>query len=301
MDKKTFKPPRVRNDMTGYLRKLIKDRRVAILIDAANLYHAAQVAKMRLDFIQISTWFHQCTDVTALHFYTAYNPEDEKQKEFFLQLEEAKYTVVKKPIRKFENLTKGNMDIELTVDAMMRKDEYDFLILLSGDGDFHYLVKALENSDKKTIILGIGGFTSYELHQEADSYFFLNRISQVWKSPRKKKTPDTEQYVLSTDDFQKAYSSTLARGDYAINAEVALPGKQVREKNSAEEIEKSKPEVMRIAEQQAADPKPEQKKSVSKSPNTPAQHPRKRTAKVRAKVKYRTKTPVRNLQKNSEI
>jgi len=250
MNREHFRPPRLKNDMTSYLRKQIKGARVAILIDAANLYHAAIIAELRIDFTQISSWFHENSAAAALHFYTAFDPDDKKQKDFFESLEAAKYTVVKKPLRKFENLTKGNMDIELAVDALMLKDSYDILVLLSGDGDFHYLVKAVEKMGKKTVILGIGGFTSYELHQEADSYFFLNRISSVWKADRRVKSEQEAQYVVSTDDFQQAYFQNLISLDYetrdsVMNEMLHLPGKQVKERNSRSEVERTRPAIMK--------------------------------------------------------
>ena len=34
-------------------------------------------------------------------------------------------------------------------------------------------------------MIATGGFTSYELHQQAHNYFFLNRISSIWRTPKK--------------------------------------------------------------------------------------------------------------------
>lgn len=187
-NKEVFVPPRNKNDMTNNLRKLIKNKRVSIYIDSANLYFASNVAKIRIDFIHLVHWFRQHSKLTGINFYTAFDPEEEKQLEFIDELKQNGYRLVTKPIKVFENSKKGNMDIELAVDCITQKDLYDVVILLSGDGDFSYLIQALDSMGKDTIILGVGGFTSYELHQEADNYFFLNRIMDVWSNRQKKKS-----------------------------------------------------------------------------------------------------------------
>ena len=186
--KEVFIPPRNKSDMTGNLRKLIKDKRVSIYIDSANLYFASNIAKIRIDFIHLAHWFRQHSKLTGINFYTAFDPEETKQLEFIDELKQEGYRLVTKPIKVFENSKKGNMDIELAVDCITQKDLYDVVILLSGDGDFSYLIQALDSMGKDTIILGVGGFTSYELHQEADNYFFLNRIMDVWSNRQKKKS-----------------------------------------------------------------------------------------------------------------
>jgi len=180
-----FIPPKNKNDLTQMLSLLLVNKRVGVYIDSANLYYSTNKANIKLDYFQIARWFQEHCNLTCLNFYTAYDPLDDRQQNFFEDLEKAGYKLIKKPIKVFGDMIKGNMDIELAVDALMNKDNYDIIVLISGDGDFFYLVQALEHLSKKTVILGVGGFTSYELHQEADNYFFLNRISSVWQKYKK--------------------------------------------------------------------------------------------------------------------
>ena len=196
-DKQGFIPQKNRNDLTSHFSKSVANKKVSVAIDAANLYYASSISKIKIDYFQVAEWFKLNCKSVNLNFYTAFDPEDAKQLEFFAGLEEAGYKVVKKPIKIFEDSKKGNMDIELAVDAVVQQDSYEILILLSGDGDFTYLVSALEKLGKQTIILGIGGFTSYELHQEAGRYFFLNRISHVWR-----KFSPKNPLALPEDDLQ---------------------------------------------------------------------------------------------------
>ncbi len=44
--------------------------------------------------------------------------------------------------------TKGNVDVFLTVQALMRMSEYDKAVIVTSDGDFASLVEGLKSSDK---------------------------------------------------------------------------------------------------------------------------------------------------------
>jgi uncharacterized LabA/DUF88 family protein len=95
------------------------------------------------------------------------------------------------------------MDIELAVDALNKIDDYDVLVLFSGDGDFTYLIQDIEKKGKRIIVIGTGGFTSYELHQQAHNYFFLNRISSIWQKQRKpKKSAEPDEELNISDQPQ---------------------------------------------------------------------------------------------------
>jgi uncharacterized LabA/DUF88 family protein len=186
-DNKKFIPPRNTNDMTRLLVREIKDTRVGLYIDAANLYHASHTAKLHIDYLNMIEWFKKNCKLKKVNFYTAYDPEEPKQLEFIHDLEKAGYHVVKKPLKVFDTTKKGNMDIEIAVDALIDQNTYDVLILMSGDGDFGYLMQALDRLGKKTIVIGVGGFTSFELHNEVDNYYFFNRIREVWSNLKSRK------------------------------------------------------------------------------------------------------------------
>ena len=252
MKKTNFKPPRNKNDLTGLLSNLINKKKVSVYIDGANLYFAAQVASLKIDYKQLYTWFQSKSKSVKLNYYTAFDPEDTKQIDFLNQMEDTGYRIIKKPIKIYENFTKGNMDIELAVDALMQLEEYETLVLISGDGDFNYLVKALDQQGKKSIVLGIGGFTSFELHQEADNYFFLNRISKVWQTP-KKVGVKSSQPVIIIDDFgaKKADEEVLKP---KIKKEVSTEKKTPKTKTKKVESKKKVPVRLKV-----------KKKSVEKS------------------------------------
>jgi uncharacterized LabA/DUF88 family protein len=191
------KPSKIRSDHVDNLAKYIDNKRVAVFIDAANLYYAGAKAGIRISFETIAAWFVKHSKHAELNFYTAFDPEGTEQLKFLDSLEATGYHVIKKPIKVFDTLTKGNMDIELAVDALTMYNEYDVIILMSGDGDFSYLVSKLKSLGKTTIIIGIGGFMSYELHKVGDHYYFLDRLGRIWQN-KLKYNPQNYKIFLDT-------------------------------------------------------------------------------------------------------
>jgi uncharacterized LabA/DUF88 family protein len=181
---------RVKNDLTKKLADIIKDKKVMVQVDAANIYFAAQQKNWNVDFKNIATWFKANSLQTDLVYYTAFDIEDEKQTQYLLDMAENQYRVFKKPLKIFDDETrKGNLDVEIGIDAMMNIFNFEIFVLLSGDGDFTYLVQTLESLGKKVIIIGIAGFMSYELHSQAGNFFFFDRIKDVWQKPKTDKKP----------------------------------------------------------------------------------------------------------------
>jgi uncharacterized LabA/DUF88 family protein len=252
-DNKKFIPPRNTNDMTRLLVREIKDTRVGLYIDAANLYHASHTAKLHIDYLNMIEWFKKSCKLKKVNFYTAYDPEEPKQLEFIHDLEKAGYHVVKKPLKVFDTTKKGNMDIEIAVDALIDQNTYDVLILMSGDGDFGYLMQALDRLGKKTIVIGVGGFTSFELHNEVDNYYFFNRIREVWSNIKSRK-PVKEL------------------GLEAMSDKKAMPFKSNEEKQTTQTKQSKTPTKTNNVEKKPTLERPQ--KSITNSPKKP-QHARK--------------------------
>lgn len=84
------------------------------------------------------------------------------------------YKVVLKPVRRYRDsegvlVTKANADLELAVDAIMQARELDYIVLLSGDGDFTRLVTACQDLGCRVDVIGLH-FCSRELREAADHF-----------------------------------------------------------------------------------------------------------------------------------
>jgi uncharacterized LabA/DUF88 family protein len=89
------------------------------------------------------------------------------------------YTVVTKATKEFVDQTgrrkvKGNMDIELAVDAMELAPNIDHMVLFSGDGDFRSLVEAVQRRGVRvTVVSTISTqppMVADELRRQADIF-----------------------------------------------------------------------------------------------------------------------------------
>lgn len=66
---------------------------------------------------------------------------------------------------------KANCDVEMAFYLMKEKDNFNRVIVLSGDGDFLPLLKYLKGIGKEVIILARGPRTAREIRQFAGSNF----------------------------------------------------------------------------------------------------------------------------------
>jgi len=95
---------------------------------------------------------------------------------FYLKLEEFKYELHLKPVKLYEQddgttKRKANCDVDMAFYLMKEKDNFDKVVILSGDGDFLPVLKYLKNQGREIIILARGPRTAREIRQFAGGNF----------------------------------------------------------------------------------------------------------------------------------
>jgi uncharacterized LabA/DUF88 family protein len=130
--------------------------RIALFIDGANLYATAKSLAFDIDYKRLLALFRGKGQLVRALYYTALAEEQEYSsiRPLIDWLDYNGYTMVTKPTKEFVDAAgrrkiKGNMDIELAVDAMELSDHLDHIVLFSGDGDFRSLVEALQHKGKR--------------------------------------------------------------------------------------------------------------------------------------------------------
>jgi len=95
--------------------------------------------------------------------------------------------MVTKPTKEFVDAAgrrkiKGNMDIELAVDAMELSEYLDHIVLFSGDGDFRSLVEALQHKGKRVSVVSTlttnPPMVADELRRQADQFIDLAHLQE---------------------------------------------------------------------------------------------------------------------------
>ena len=113
--------------------------RVALFIDGANLYATAKSLGFDIDYKRLLALFGTKGQLIRALYYTALAEEQEYSsiRPLIDWLDYNGYTMVTKPTKEFTDATgrrkiKGNMDIELAVDAMELSEHLDHIVLFSG-------------------------------------------------------------------------------------------------------------------------------------------------------------------------
>src|SRR5262249_20767487 len=131
------KPTRDPSKMT------VPGEKIALFIDGANLYATAKSLGFDIDYKRLLREFQSRGYLLRAFYYTAVIEDQEYSsiRPLIDWLDYNGYTVVTKATKEFVDQTgrrkvKGNMDIELAVDAMELAGVIDHMVLFSGDGDF---------------------------------------------------------------------------------------------------------------------------------------------------------------------
>lgn len=129
-------------------------------------------------------YFKNNYQLDNVYFYFAYLKNDNKQKSFFKKLRQWGYKIRTKEVKLIKQvdgtiLKKGNLDVELTIDAVKDLKFYSTAILMSGDSDFHALVHYLQNRNKKVVVISSKGHVSFELLKASDKYINFNNLRDL--------------------------------------------------------------------------------------------------------------------------
>ncbi|MCF6326738.1 MAG: NYN domain-containing protein [Devosiaceae bacterium] len=162
--------------------------KVVVFIDGANLYATAKAIGVDVDYRSLLADFRKRCRFIRAYYFTAYLDDQEYSsiRPLIDWLDYNGYTMITKPAKEFTDAAgrkkiKGNMDIEIAVEALELAPHYDHMILFSGDGDFTSLVKALQKQAKKvTVVSTLSTSTPMiadELRRQAD--FFVDVVDLV--------------------------------------------------------------------------------------------------------------------------
>src|SRR4051794_29631331 len=201
------------------------NERLALFIDGANLYATAKALGFDIDYKRVLALFRTKGQLVRSLYYTALNEDQEYSsiRPLVDWLDYNGYTMVTKPTKTFTDAlghrkTKGNMDIELTVDAMRLAEELDHVVLFTGDGDFRALVAALQMRGRRVSVVSTlqtqPPMVADELRRQADQFIDLADLeSQICRDPgtrpirepgfrdaRQRATPATSPTALDYPD-----------------------------------------------------------------------------------------------------
>ena len=171
---------------------------IYVFIDASNLWEAQKAKGRFFDYEKLRRFIKEKFNSSAINifYYTAYPAEGTRgysldgRHKFYTFLKKGLGIIVRKKELKRITITtevgegieeKGNMDVEITIDALHNIKKYDIAVLFSGDSDFLALVVYLRRAGKKVYIFSSKNNISEELKTGGDGYFDVLKIEEdIW-------------------------------------------------------------------------------------------------------------------------
>jgi uncharacterized LabA/DUF88 family protein len=188
--------------------------KISLFIDGANLYATSKNLGFDIDYRKLLKYFQGRGYLLRAYYYTALIEDQEYSsiRPLIDWLDYNGYRVVTKPAKEYTDAggrrkIKGNMDIELAVDAMEQADTADHLVIFSGDGDFAGLAAALQRRGRKVSVVSTvstqPAMIADGLRRQADHFIDLVSLkSEIGRAesdrPVRDAAPDAEQEY----DFQ---------------------------------------------------------------------------------------------------
>lgn len=177
--------------------------RIALFIDGANLYATARQLGFDIDYRRLLKEIQTRGFLVRAFYYTVLVESEEYSsiRPLVDWLDYNGYRVVTKPVKEFTDASgrrrfKGNMDVELTIDALELAPRLDEIILVSGDGDFAPLVTALQRRGVKVTVMSTvstsPSMISDELRRQCDEFVDIaSMIPRIGRDPgeRQEKGP----------------------------------------------------------------------------------------------------------------
>src|SRR3954468_21247453 len=138
-------------------------------------------------------------DALRLNAYLAYDAERARHDPYYrnnatsfhFAMRNVGFKVIEKPVSWYVNeddirVSKANSDLDLAVDMLLQSAKLDRVVLVSGDGDFGQVVRALQNNGCRVELVAFQN-VSYDLRCEADLFvsgFLIPGLLPQAREPR---------------------------------------------------------------------------------------------------------------------
>jgi len=162
---------------------LVARARLSIFVDGNNMFYAQQKNGWFFDPKRVLGHFtaDKYVELVNAFWYTGLK-DSQDQRGFRDALISLGYTVRTKILKEYYDDSSGrysqkaNLDIEIVVDMFNTVDQYDRVILFSGDGDFERAIELLRSKNTHITVVSTEGMIARELRNATDRYIDLNDI-----------------------------------------------------------------------------------------------------------------------------
>jgi uncharacterized LabA/DUF88 family protein len=187
--------------------------KIALFIDGANLYAASKTLGFDIDYRKLLKAFQKRGYLLRAYYYTALVEDQEYSsiRPLIDWLDYNGYKVVTKAAKEFTDSSgrrkiKGNMDIELAIDAMELTDVVDHFVIFSGDGDFRSLVEALQRRGRKVSVVSTLStqppMISDDLRRQSDHFIDLISLkAEIGRDPSERPSARRHEEAQTEENY----------------------------------------------------------------------------------------------------
>ncbi len=158
----------------------VKNIRTGVFIDGSNLFKAVNMKDIvtgerlhfQICFVKLKKYLREKYSPVFYNYYTCEdnNPRNDlykeralAQKKFHNKLDGLGYNVLRKDLKYIGDTTKGDTDVEITMDLNKLSNDYDNIVLFSGDSDFLPAITYFHSKGKYIRIYSFKKTLSWEL------------------------------------------------------------------------------------------------------------------------------------------
>lgn len=145
---------------------------IYLMVDADNLYRTMKDhLGWWIDPGKMKDYFSQFGLITRAVYYTSiYDEISEGRDKFHRVLENMGYSIVQKKVKHIKQADgtikdKASMDVIIARDICLDINNFDMLVLVSGDGDFAPILESLRARGKQFKIVSTTGIVARDLRQ----------------------------------------------------------------------------------------------------------------------------------------
>ncbi|MEJ2611215.1 MAG: NYN domain-containing protein [Candidatus Thiodiazotropha sp.] len=155
--------------------------KVGVFVDAENVRYNGGY-QLRYDILRMFAGRYGGS-VLRLNTYIAYDQERAKEDHEYRRraltyqqmVRDYGWKIIVKYVRRYTDdegnvTTKANADLDMAVDAMLQSEKLDLLLMVTGDGDFLQVVRAIQDRGCRVELLGFRN-VSQDLKRLADDYY----------------------------------------------------------------------------------------------------------------------------------
>lgn len=143
-----------------------------VFIDASNIIYGASGHGWKMDFRKLSHYLKTRYGAIRILYYAGLDSENNKQLRFYEKLQEFGYELRLVPVKIFKDgHKKADVDSKMTFEMMRYFRDYNRTIVMTGDGDFYWVLEYLLEKKRDVKLLAHSLSTARELKQ-----LFANRF-----------------------------------------------------------------------------------------------------------------------------